>query len=138
MCGRQQTAVKFDGSLSAWGSVRVGVPQGSILGPLLFSIFLNDLSSVVDHAQINMYANETMTLSYIVVVRIYNVFRMIFSLTFTEYRTDCKLTDCNLMFQSLCDNVNRFLAEVSVSVSINGKPLASVTNTRYLGVLNFS
>ena len=58
LCGRQQT-VKFDGSLSAWGSVRVGVPQGSILGPLLFSIFVNDLPSVVDHAQINMYADDT-------------------------------------------------------------------------------
>ena len=58
LCGCQQT-VKFDGSLSAWGSVRVGVPQGSILGPLLFSNFVNDLPSVVDHAQINMYADDT-------------------------------------------------------------------------------
>ena len=58
LCGRQQ-AVKFDGCLSAWGSVGVGVPQGSILGRLLFSIFVNDLPSVVDHAQINMYADDT-------------------------------------------------------------------------------
>ena len=42
-----------------WGSVRVGVPQRSILGPLLFSIFVNDLPSVVDHAQFNMYADDT-------------------------------------------------------------------------------
>ena len=43
-----------------------------------------------------MYANDTEL--YIVVVRIYKfkVFRMIFSLTFTEYRTGCKLTDSNL------------------------------------------
>ena len=49
LCGCQRT-VKSDGSLSAWGSVRVGVLQGSILGPFLFSIFVNDLPSVVDNA----------------------------------------------------------------------------------------
>ena len=57
LCGHQQ-AVKFDDSLSAWGSVKVGVPQGSILR-LVFSIFVNDLPSVVTHAQINMYADDT-------------------------------------------------------------------------------
>ena len=56
--GRQQS-VRFNGSLSTWGSVGVGDPQGSMLGPLLFSIFVNDLLTVVDHVQINMYADNT-------------------------------------------------------------------------------
>ena len=34
LCGRQQ-AVKFDDSLSAWGSVKVGVPQRIIIGVLI-------------------------------------------------------------------------------------------------------
>ena len=58
LCGRQQ-AVKCDHSLSAWGPVQVGVPQGSILGPLLYSIFVNDLPNVVTHVQINKYADDT-------------------------------------------------------------------------------
>ena len=46
LCSRQQ-AVKFDDSLSAWGSVKFSVLQGSIFEPLLFSIFVNDLPNVV-------------------------------------------------------------------------------------------
>ena len=55
-----QQAVKFDGYLSVLGILlELGVPQGSILGALLSSICVNDLPSVVDCAQINMYADDT-------------------------------------------------------------------------------
>ena len=58
MSDRQQS-VKYSGSFSSWSPVRIGVPQGSTLGPLLFSVFLNDLPSVVDYVQINMHADDT-------------------------------------------------------------------------------
>ena len=44
---------------SSPGLVTCGVPQGSILGPLLFSIFVNDLPKCLNSELINLYADDT-------------------------------------------------------------------------------
>ena len=44
---------------SHYCSITSGVPQGSILGPLLFVLFTNDLSKVLTQCQILMYADDT-------------------------------------------------------------------------------
>lgn len=59
---RRQRVVVGD-EFSRWVAVRSGVPQGSILGPLLFNIFVNDLPDVVQTSKIMLYADDT-TLYY--------------------------------------------------------------------------
>ena len=51
--------VSINGYDSNFADVKLGVPQGSVLGPLLFLIYINDLNQVFKFCKVHHFADDT-------------------------------------------------------------------------------
>ena len=63
LSGRFQR-VLLNGQTSDWETIQAGVPQGSILGPLFFLIYINDLTDNLN-SNVKLFADDTSLLSEI-------------------------------------------------------------------------
>ena len=56
LCDRQQR-VMVNEVKSDWAPVLSGVPQGTVLGPLLFSLYINDMTEDID-SELRLFADD--------------------------------------------------------------------------------
>ena len=54
----REQRVAMDGACSQWACISAGVPQGSILGPIIFLVYINNLTEVVS-LDIMIFADDT-------------------------------------------------------------------------------
>ncbi|KAL6421454.1 hypothetical protein ACFW04_013909 [Cataglyphis niger] len=81
------------GTTSSSSLVRVGVPQGSVLGPLLFTLYLADFSHVVRHCKYNFYADDLQTYIHCEPRDLFDTIRKVNEDIDEQFLADLVLTD---------------------------------------------
>ena len=50
--------MKIGSSYSVWNEIKRGVPEGSILGPLLFNVLINDIFMFIEKTEVCNFADD--------------------------------------------------------------------------------
>ena len=61
--GLDNDRTKVGFAYSKWSKIRRGIPQGSLLGPLLFNIFINDIFMIIEQSDICNFADDNILYS---------------------------------------------------------------------------
>ena len=132
LSGRRQRVV-VDGATSNWVPVTSGVPQGSLLGPVLFVIFINDLPDILpDETLAALYADDTKLYKSITSVGDCE------SLQQALTDLDCWSRDNNLDFnESKCKvlTITRKKTPLTYAYHMGSKELTRANMEKDLGVL---
>ena len=132
---RKQFTV-VDNVSSDVGNITCGVPQGSVLGPLLFLIYVNDIGTAVPNNKLKLFADDT------------NLFVYGSSFSNIEIETNLYLKQMESWFinnklslniEKTCyiifDSRRKSLNNLSLNLLINGQRIEKVSSSKYLGVI---
>ena len=129
--------VSIEGTLSKYLKVKSGVPQGSTLGPLMFSIFINDISNLIldESCKLSLYADDTAI--FCTDKNIHDVQLKLQS----QFGTITKWLQCNDLFlnsektKTMLFGSNRKLTGKKLAIMYKNDILEHVKEFKYLGVV---
>ena len=125
--------VSFNGTISEEGKITCGVPQGSILGPLLFLIYINDLTivsknykalSFVDDANLFLTKSDCNDVNY----QICN------ELTKIQEWMNCNSLSLNLNKTQYMIYTSKGRDAQNLAIELNGTKIQRVFETKFLWV----
>ena len=125
-----------NGHFSSPRSLACGIPQGTILGPLLFLLYINDLPNCLEHSQPRMYADDThltFASNNVTDLNTYlnhdlanvNKWLIVNKLTLNQSKTEFMLIGSRQRLATL---------QSAPYLTIDGAPIKLVTHTKSLGV----
>ncbi|KAL9975942.1 hypothetical protein ACROYT_G013165 [Oculina patagonica] len=116
-----------------------GVPQGSILGPLLFLVYINDLPLAIKNCEVTLYADDTVLYYFGKEPHLLEVLEEALNddvLKVVQWLHGNKLTLNLTKTKSMIIGSNMKLVDISsFSLSIFDTNINSVTSLKYLGVM---
>jgi hypothetical protein len=133
--GRTQR-VRFNGHVSDSVRVDIGVPQGSVLAPLLFLLYVNDIQCVLGHCRVKLFADDT--LIYCIGKELPEVMRKVSEdldnfykwLNFKRLKANADKTKFMIL-----KNRNKLADTQGVQLSLGDRLIERVFEFKYLGVV---
>ena len=139
LSGRKQR-VKTDNDLSGWLNIANGVPQGSILGPLLFTILVSDIRQYIHSGSYHSYADDLQIYIPMKPINVNSNIELI-NQDLENINNYCKRSalkinesKCYFMFlgsRQALKSINETPLDV---ISINNTPIKRVDHVRNLGL----
>ena len=131
----RQQCCSVNNCTSSFKNVKSGVPQGSILGPLLFIMFMKNLQNCFENADITMYADDTSASTTIESVSDveYKLIHDMVKICDWLKSNKLSLNALKTEFMIIGTNRNVHYATDLIAVRIDGALIGRVNKSRYLG-----
>ena len=114
--------VSINGFDSGLAAINCGIPQGSVLGPLLFLLYINDLNQAIKFCKVHHFADDSNLLC------MSNSIKKLNKLVNADLNADVKMTEM-VIFKS---KQKKF--EGDLKLKLCGKRLYPTESIKYLGV----